>query len=128
MQYMVVARAAEKLSWRRRTMTAAADHQPRVLKSRAYSGSYQMFSRQVKLLAPGQIPVFQRLPFRAIEALPKLRAPAMAEFGETARDHRRSVDSEVCPKIAQTLRTRRNFSSLRATASLGHTSTVKATR
>ena len=74
-----------------------------------------------------QIPVFQRLPFRAIEALPKLRAPAMAEFGETARDHR-SADSEVCPKIAQTLRTRRNFSSLRATASLGHTSTVKATR
>ena len=60
-----------------------------------------MFSRQVKLLAPGQIPVFQRLPFRGIEALPKLRAPAKAEFGETARDHR-SADLEVCPKIAQT--------------------------
>jgi hypothetical protein len=125
MKYMVVARAAEKLSWRRRTMIVAADRQPRRTQERCLRARIKCsrvksnYWRQVRFGSCSGFHFGKSRPF------PNSALPPGAEIGETARD-RRSADSEACPKIARTLRTRRNFSSLRATASLGHASTVRA--
>jgi hypothetical protein len=92
MRYMVAARAAEKLSARRRTMTAAADHQFDRTQEPCLFGLVSVFSRQVKLLAPGQIPVFQRLTCAPRHG---------AEFGEPARNRRAPI-LRCAPKLHET--------------------------
>ena len=101
MRYMVAARAAEKLSARRRTMTAAADHQFDRTQEPCLFGLVSVFWRQVKLLAPGQIPPSSGCHFRKSRLFPNCAPHNVAEFREPARNRRAPI-LRCAPKLHET--------------------------